>query len=186
MPTSAFNISRLIAELGLKDIRDIPLVERIQPVLTVGDLTAQTPPHVAPSAIFGELISQVVAENGVFEIQCLSAGGGFVDWISVASTAVNLHIKVRPTAIAASEAIVQPLGLTSRDPILSVARQGTILPSGDRGAVASQSALFMGFAPRSIFVPRGSFFSLEGGTVNSGFFFGVGWREVPASEHVPS
>jgi len=182
--TGAFNITRLIAELGLKNV-DLDLIERIQPTMNVGDLSDVTPPHVAPSAIFGGFQAAVPGEVWAMEIQCLSPGGAFIDWISY-QAATNANFTILTASISSGLAVLPPVGQASRDPILSIAKSGTHVFAGAIGAVISSVGNMHTFNVRSIFIPRGSFFSIQGATVNFQTSFGIGWREVPASEHVPS
>ena len=55
MPGGAFNVSQLIRELGLQAVTgdEMRVQETIQPTMRVADLSDVTPPHVAPTAIFG-------------------------------------------------------------------------------------------------------------------------------------
>ncbi len=183
----AFNITRLLAELGLKNVQDLPITERIQPTISVGDLSDVTPPHVAPSAIFGDFQAALVLFRALFEFQCLAPGGAFVEWISWESAVANGNIRIRPAAIGPGLAVLPVAGQASRDPIVSIGRSGVILPSGlPSGAIINANAVFVSFSPRPMFIPRGQFLSVESGATNAAVGFGMGWREVPASEHVPS
>lgn len=188
MPQGAFNVSRLIAELGLKpvDRNVLRVLESIQPTMVVGDLSDVTPPHVAPSAFFGGLLIGGVGTSGALQIQSLAQGGSFVEWLTFdsANTTATFSIQTTdpglPTILAGFQA--------SRDPIVGIARRGDIAVVTVDAPVISQDAAIISFAPRPIFVPRGQFFLIQlgGTTATSNALFGIGWREVPASEHVPS
>jgi len=182
MGTGSFNISRLIAELGLKNVPDMAIVERIQPVVNVGDLAGQTPPHVPPSAIFGETAPGAVAQRAFLEIQCLSPGGAFVDWITIDGAPLAL-MRTAATAVIPAGTIITAFP-TSRDTVVSIARIAAAATTGIRGAVLTD--VRTPSLSRPIFVRRGDFFVLEAGSDDQNFRFGIGWREVPATESVPS
>jgi len=185
----AFNVSKLIRELGLTAVtgEDMRVLETIQPTLLVGDLSDVTPPHVAASAMFGTTITAVAAESGVIELQCLAPGGCFIEWIVTFAGTTNIFMRVTTAAIAGGETVLTPAGQTSRDPLLSIVRSGTITPSGIAEAVVfGTTSAELSFGPNPIFIPRGSFFSLEAVVANQPASLGFGVREVPASEHSPT
>ncbi len=186
MGSGAFNITRLIAELGLKNVSELDVIERIQPVLPIGNLSDLTPPHVAPSALFGNFLPAVVALFGVFEIQCLAPGGAFVDWFSyIGSGDIGVRILVTPQIPAAP--IIAPAGQASRDPVVSVARSDNVVFGGGfEIPTFRQNQNFFTFSARGMFIPRGSFVNFQSQSSNNETSFGIGWREVPATEHVPS
>lgn len=189
MGTGAFNVSRLIAELGLKQLtgEELDVLEKIQPVLQVGDLSDVTPPHVAPSAIFGAFIGGGVGTFGGVQFQSLAPGGSFVEWITFDSTTTNANFMIEttdpgfPTLLAAA-------GQASRDATQTIVRTGALATINALAPVISSTAAIISFTTRPIFIPRGAFFVIQNATAGAGAFafFGVGWREVPASEFVPS
>jgi hypothetical protein len=188
----AFNVARLIAELGLKRVEGRPvmeLAEVIQPTITVGDLSGLTPPHVAPEALFGGLITNIALEAAAVEIQCLAPGGGFLESISIRGPSAG-WLRQSATALIPADPVLANVGQLSRDPVVSVVRVGTVVPSGLEGFDLSTSlsgdAVFYNFAPRGLFIPRGTFLTMEAQVVNIALRFGLVWREVPASESVPS
>lgn len=185
----AFNVSQLIRELGLQTIDGdtMRVLETIQPTMVVGDLSDVTPPHVAPSAIFGLTIAGVVAESGTIEIQCLAPGGLFIEWIITIGTTTNLLARVTTATIAAGLPIIPPAGQTSRDPMVSVVRAGTIIASPLNEFVAFGTASQgLSFGPNPLFIPRGSFFNIQALNNNAAVSLSFGAREVPSSEHSPT
>jgi len=184
----AFNISELVRELGLTAVtsEDLRVLQTIQPVLNVGDLSDVTPPHVAASSMFGFTVTAAGGLLATMELQCLAPGGCFIEWIVVVST-TNVGMRVTTAAIAAGQAVVAPAGQTSRDPIVSVVRQGDVAAPGIAEAVVFGATSFdMSFGPNPIFIPRASFFSLQALVANTAATISFGVREVPASEHVPA
>jgi len=188
MPQGTFNVSRLIAELGLQQIKgdEMRVLETIQPVMNVGALSDVTPPHVAPSAMFGGFAASGPGVAGTVQLQCLAAGGGFIEWLTIQSTTTAVSIRVLDTPITGMTPFANA-GRLSRDPVVSIAAVASIAALGGSSILLDESTNFFSFQPRSLFVPRGSSFVMQG-SAGAGilFFFGFGWREVPASEHVPS
>jgi len=176
----------LIRELGLQTISgdDMRVLETIQPTLLVGDLSDVTPPHVAASAFFGAVIVGAVGLSGTIELQCLAPGGCFIEWITIDSPTVSIAMAVGTAASGAATPVVAA-GLTSRDPIVSRVNtdaSALITPS----VTLAQTGAYFPFNPNPMFVPRGSFFTLQTALVNTTGTVGFGVREVPASEHVPA
>ena len=191
MPQGAFNVSRLIAELGLQQIRgdEMRVLESIQPTMQVGDLSDVTPPHVAPSAIFGSVLIGGVGTAGGVQFHSLAPGGSFVEWITFDSTATNATFGIQ-TVDPAFPTLLPPGGQTSRDPVQTIVRTGAVgfLPGIAGSPVISSTAAILSFSNRPVFVPRGTFFVIQNAMTGAPAFsfFGLGWREVPASEFVPS
>lgn len=188
MAGGAFNVTRLIAELGLKAVtgEEMEVLGKIQPVMQVGNLADVTPPHVAPTALFG---SFAVLGAGLFPtvaIQCLAPGGSFVEWLTMESSTTTVTLRIL-TADPGPTTVVEPAGQASRDPVVSIARSDPVaLILGPRITMQPTTAFFP-FASRPMFIPRGAFLTLQGTTITTGNFnWGLSWREVPASEHVPS
>lgn len=189
MAQGAFNVSRLIAELGLQNIRgdEMRVLETIQPTMDVGNLADVTPPHVAPTAIFGTILIGGVGTAGGVQIQSLAPGGGFIEWITFESSVTNAVFSIQ-TANPGLAVALAPGGQASRDPIVSIATTGNVAVVTTSAPVISQTAAILNFTTRPIFIPRGTFFLLQNtGTGAAAIsFFGFGFREVPASEFVPS
>lgn len=189
MGSGAFNVSQLIAELGLKPAigEDVlRVLSAIQPTMAVGDLSDVTPPHVPPSVLFGDPTTTAAAQHSTVEIQCLGEGGAFVDWLVLDTVTTSVRLQVR-TTLGAAATVVPPTGVLSRDPIRSIARQdpGATI-TGPWVLLNGQTTSFLGFGWKPMFIPRGSVFVMQAAGQNQSFAWGLMWREVPASEHVPS
>jgi len=184
----AFNVSRLIRELGLQVLGADDLMRvrtEIQPVMAVGDLSDVTPPHVAPTALFGRTLLSGGGNTWKFEVQCLAPGGGFCEWIMYNGVA-NALMRVGLTTITAGGVVVPNVGQLSRDPIVSIVRAADSVPAGLPGAILSGAGEFYPMAPRPMFIPRGSFLQFEAGALATVGNLSFVWREVPASEFDPN
>jgi hypothetical protein len=181
----AFNVSRLIRELGLKSIRgdELRVLDTIQPTMSVADLEDWTPAHVGPSVIFGIQPTSGAGTRGIVEIQALSAGGAYVDWIGIFGT-LNCEMRVIPNGSGLTNA-VPPAAFTSRDPIVSVCNQGPIAATGAAFVQLNRNMQTIRFDRSRLFVPRGSFFQIELTPDNSTMSIGFAWREVVASPSEP-
>ncbi len=184
MPATTFNITQLIRELGLKNVDSMDVVERLQPVVTVADLSDLTPAHQAPKALFGAFIAAVVAERFVMEVQCLAPGGLFVDWLAYDSTG-NLRISINATAVAGALPVVAPVGQASRDPVRSIVREGTLPGAVVPGMIVRNEHTFPA-GSIGLFVPRAQFFLIQSASTNIQGDIGFTFWEVPATESAPS
>jgi len=187
----AFNVSQLVRELGLTAVspEDMRVLQTIQPTLQVGNLSDVTPPHVGPSALFGAVTVGAVGERGMFEMRCLAPGGAFVEWILFSTELTGGQFRITTTQAlnpAGGPIVVPSAGQMSRDPVVSLAFQGSQLATGLPSVSIVTSSDQFRFGATPLFVPRGSFFSIESTINNTIAILGIGWREVPASEHVPA
>lgn len=187
MPGGAFNVAELVKTLGLKPVGpdEMRLRQDIQPVLTVGDLSATTPPHEQPAALFGSLVTGAVGTVGMFEIQSLAPGGGYVGWFNQTTAFSTCQVRVA-TAPSGVATVVAPAGQLSRAPVLSILRIGDLVATGLPEILFSTDAQQINFGWRDIYVPHGSFFQVELTALNALSAIGVHWREVLAAENVPA
>jgi len=184
MPGGAFNTSKFIQELGLKPVGpdEMRVLSDIQPVLIAGDLSGTTPPHIAPSAFFGLLLAGAVGLHGTVELQVLSPGGCFIEWISLDSPVVAVQMRVGTVTLGTATPVVAA-GFTSRDPVASLVTTDAVAIGG-ASVTLSQTGIYFPFNPNPMFVPSGSFFSLQTQTANSFGTVGFAIREVPAAENL--
>jgi len=187
MGSGAFNVAQLIAELGLKPVVGedaMRVLNSIQPTMSVGSLQDTTPPHVPPSALFGAFEATGVGVFSNAQIQCLAPGGAFVDWIETRGiTPIEMRVV---TVDPGATTILATAGQVSRDPIVSIARHDPVALIPTPGVFIEEESKIFRFGSHPIFVPRGSFFALTAFLANLTFSWGLGWREVPSSEFVPS
>jgi len=177
----AFNVSKLIDELGLKTIsgETLRILETVQPVLNVGDLEGVTPPHVPASALISATEAAAGGLAATVQVQCLAAGGAIVEWV-IPHGAIPPAMFLRGAGVAG----LAPLAVQqiSRDPIVSIASSGDGVALS--GGVPLDPTVFYNFGPNGIFVPTGSFFILQAVVVNFTSGGGLKWREVPAAENL--
>jgi len=183
----AFNVSQLIRELGLQTISGdtMRVLETIQPTISVGDLGGLTPPHVTASAFFDHFMVGSGGLFGTVEVQCLSPGGLFIDWITYNSTSTS-DFTIRSATALPGGTIETAAGVTSRDPLVSIVRSGNVARISGNGVSLSRNGDIFVFGNKPIFVPRGQFFGFQVNTADTSSEVGFSVREVPASEHVPA
>lgn len=186
MPGGGFNVAALIKELGLKPVGPDEMRVRgdIQPVLIAGDLSATTPAHEQPAAMFGTTISGAPGTAALFELQSLSPGGGFVGFVSsVQSTGVRMRVVTAGSGIST---VLAPAGVLSRAPLVSIVRIGDVAPSAEPFIAFASTLNATQYGWHDIYVPTGSFFQLESASLNNSIQVGIHWREVVAAENVPA
>lgn len=183
----AFNVARLIRELGLKPVAGdetlMRVLQTIQPTLQVGDLSHTTPPHVGASAMFGSIVIGLAAQRGIIELQSLAPGGGFVEWVMVDTNATGAQMRVVTTPSGVAIA-VPSAGQLSRDPVLSTVVRGSVAATGDPSVVIVADIDQFRFGHTPLFIPRGSIFQVEHTVDQQLSFVNFGWREVPAPENL--
>lgn len=181
MAGGSFNTAAFIAELGLKPVGpdEMRVRTEIQPVLIAGDLADTTPPHVTASAFFGQNVASAGGVNATMELQSLGAGGTFVDWVSI-NSAQLVGMRVTAAALGAT-AVVVPAGILSRDTPVSVVRTDALAPSVTDPAFLRAT---QGFAAVELFIPKGSFFSIQSFVSNTTMQVSMKIREVPAAENL--
>ncbi len=179
----SFNIAALVRRLGLKAVaaEDLRVLQTIQPVLPVGNLSDFTPPFVSASAMFAETVLGIAGGTGFMQLQCLAPGGGFIDWFQFRSGFSNGRMRVSATDLGG--AVSTTVGQTSREPVVSIVTSGSNLLINEPGVHLSENGIFIQFGLRPIFVPRGSFFQMQLIFPNLNGDIGFGWREVPAAEN---
>ena len=184
MPGGAFNTSKFIEALGLKPVGpdEMRVSSSIQPVLIAGDLSQQTPPHIAASAFFGTTLVGGVGLHGTVELQVLAPGGCFVEWVSIDSPVVAMSMRVGPVSLGTATPLAAA-GFTSRDAVQSRAFTDAVAVGG-ASVILSQSGIYWPFNPNPMFVPSGSFFSLQTQIANTTGTVGFAIREVPAAENL--
>jgi len=184
----AFNVAAPIRRLGLKNARDMPVTERIQPTISVGNLADLTPATRPPANLYAGLQGAVALLQQIVEVRSLGPGGCYIDelWFGSAFTAAVAYVAASGSIVGAP---VVPVMVLSNEARISEVRVSNILPTGRAGVflsgVAGANPFF--FSERGWFIPRGVSFYMEANVINAGDFrWGVGVRDVPATEFVPS
>jgi len=199
--SSTFNVARFLKELGVKNVTELPLVARNQPVTVMADLSALTPQHIPASGSAGGFAGNVAGEFGQFQILCLSAGGLFIDAGYMNSAAGGQVWFIFPVdgsgginggipPVLTAGGTVLPFARQSRDLPISEIRFGTsatnigALNNAPRQTPAFPGDHFINVGPGVIYLEMGSVFVMQSVLANNGIsgFFTI--REVPASEAV--
>lgn len=178
MAESSFNITAFARRLGLKNVKELPLIERVQPVVSVGEFAPLTPALVPPAFIAGGLLTAVVGEVGALAVQALGPGGTFVTLLSTAISARVAIVGVNPglaTTLVLSAASNEGAGVSR----VTMGTQVSTLTNVNASILAGQVI-------PPLYIPRGQFFLVEANIVNVVQSFAVFGSDVPASEDVPS
>ena len=195
MGEGSFNVQEIARQLGLKDIRELPIIRAIQLTIPASDSSTLGPPLLAPEAWFGGLRVAVAAQRGGIQVHSLGAGGCWITEVhfKVASSSIqgfrftieeNNPLAGDPLAIALAG---QQMGPTD---VLSTVNIGvTTTPFGSDEvptlgagvANGTQEALVKEF-----FVPRGRFFTLVATDVLKQVEFAIRVRDVPAAALTPT
>ena len=75
MAQGAFNVSKLIEQLGLKNVLDMPVRENIQPVIALDSMAGFVPANIGRRFLAGGIPPANVAEFSTFELISLDPGG---------------------------------------------------------------------------------------------------------------
>lgn len=183
MPESSFNITAFARRLGLKNIRELPLIERVQPTVSIGEFAPLTPALVPPAFISGGFQAVVAAQFSAFSVQSLGPGGCFC---SILSAVAGFGGAYRVGVLAVDPGLAT---LITRSPVsnegpgASIARRGTVAAA----VLTDNDALFAsGQVIPPLYIPRGSFYYMEAFTVAVAMQAGLFVSDVPASESEPS
>lgn len=181
MGESSFNITAFARRMGLKNVRELPLVERVQPVVSVGEFAQLTPALVPPAFLAGGLLAAVAAQVGTYSVQALGPGGTFVSILSFNVFGASYRLKVVGVNPALPTLLNREV-ISNEGAGASIARMGTRVPAFTN----SDPQLTAGEVIPPVYVPRGQFFVVEAATVNlittAAFFV----SDVPATEDTPS
>lgn len=182
MSGGAFNISRLIRELGLKNA-EIPVIESIQPTMPLASMAGQVPVHVGAVAMGGGYSAATAAEHSAYQIQVLDPGGLVIQWISALDITATFMVTVQPIPIPWLTR--GPVALTVQqfnngNPTLSQLDVGTAAAPVTTVPAFRREILACPFAP--LFVPRGSYLWVVRETPNSAAWLSLCWCGITASE----
>lgn len=175
MGEGQFNIADFIRRIGLKNIREMPVIESVQPVSVVGDQSGLTPRYEAPSGYFGGNVGPVAGQRAIMELTSLGLGGCVVKAFVVQSIA-NIITQIGDPVIATAATLA---GLTSNETPLSLGRLGNAVAPGGVNAFLRPDQVY----PIEFYLPRGQAFRLLPDTDNVSIFGTVWFADVPASEH---
>lgn len=179
-----WNFSGWMNALGLKRADQPELIYGVQPVVVMGDQSAQVSPILAPVAWEGGFAAAILARNTALSLSSKSGGGLFVRQVVVSSTAVTacrFRIVEGPgeTMLNLVATVVQNM---APDPVVSTVQFGTV--------AAAPTSVFPSFevlgSGDSILVDP--FYVREGFTVelviqtqNLSATMSILWEELPAA-----
>lgn len=190
MAQGHFNVAEFIRRMGLKNVKDMPVIEAVQPTVIVGELAGLAPSLVPPRALYGGAVTGGAGFFPYNAILSLAPGGTWVDYGEFVGPGNDPLWGVLPIASVTGGTGSFPPNTLSNETPLAVVRFGVngaqLLTTGGGAAV-----LPTGIAGKSsvnglpVFVPRGQALVFEGGaniTMKSSWIV----RDVPASEGEPS
>jgi len=195
MPEGSLNIGELARQAGLKNVRDLPVIQSIQPVITGPDASGIMPPLLPPEMWVGGAEGIEALERPAFQIRSLGPGGCFID-------EMHLHL------IGDLNGARFQIALDGVDPLLAPLAGLALVPQ-NFGVGTVRTTVIMGvtltvplanlpsigppvangeyayWPLKPFFLPRGSLFTLQGRDVNTHMNFAVRIRDVPAASLTP-
>jgi len=187
VPEGSFNIGRLVAQLGLKNVRELPIAENIQPVMIAGQGGDLVAPLIPPQAWAGREIIAVIGEHAAIQLQVFGTGGAYVDvYFGRFRGAGEIEFRLRIDP--GDPLVVDPLGIASQTFNTGPVNVSSLFLSGTTTVAAS--SLIPAFAASSssaaplpgvlgIFVPNGFRLTIQCDSPNESANFALFWKEVP-------
>ena len=187
MAQGAFNVSKLIEQLGLKNVLDMPVRENIQPVIALDSMAGFVPANIGRRFLAGGIPPANVAEFSTFELISLDPGGcvvfGLIQAAAFASQLVTVT-QTPPVVWGLSGPVahnVQPFG---SEPSACRLNAGTVV-----AAPSSLNPVFdlMGAGWNvPMFLPHGSRMIVTARTANASFNMTFQCMGIAASQFEPS
>ena len=185
MPTSSYNVTRLLAELGLKNIIEMPVSSTIQPTLSLDSMAGQVPLHQSAVSMFGGDAPSVVGEHAGIQIKSLDPGGVVLEWFEQTNPVAMIMQMMSGTPIAWDTGpTLLPSQTFGEAPVQSTVEFGYTI-----GIPPSNTPRVLGILrPRwgKLLIPRGSFFVIRNIAANFPISFGLQLTAVAATESEPS
>lgn len=187
MAEGSLNIGELVRQLGLKNVRELPVTERIQPVIIVADGAPLVAPLIPPMAWSGEDNLAVVGERNAW--QFLARRDCFVRLMRIAgSDSCRVRIDRDGTDPLAADplSLVGPIFNLGPTNVLSTTVFGstTVLIAA---AFADSHAFDKNVAwDVEWFLPKGSLLTLQHTSVDLQIEWSVLWTEVLSPALTPT
>jgi hypothetical protein len=188
MPQGAFNVSRLLRELGLKNIIEMPVRTEIQPTINLDSMAGQIPVHVGGVAIMGGKAQANALEASAFKLTCRDPGGGILMSIQRGASSIlrmDLFDGASQTAWGAAGPVPMKVLNFTNNPTRSILESGSWAVTA--GADAIEIAQFVGapdYAP--LYIPPGGVLELSGNVVNSSRTLTLLYCGITATEADPA
>lgn len=182
MPTGTYNISRLLRELGLKNVAEMPLRESIQPVIPLASMAGQVPVHVGSVALSGGVASAAAAQRSAFQLQILDPGGAVLQWVHDLSDNVSgIFTSETPLVWSTGPTLTRVVQFNNGVPSPSIMNMGAVAG----GALLTDPEIgelmpVAQFAP--LYIPRGHYLQIIDTATNDEFRLTVCWCGITATE----
>lgn len=194
MAEGAFNIQEIAKQLGLKDIRELPIIRAIQLTLPAGAESADLgPPMLAPSAWVGLATLIVLLERGSIQLLSLAPGGSMIEelWYSEQATALNgFRFKISSTNPfpGLPELTVNKQELSPTPTVSRFFGGTTTVPLGSNNPSFGQPVAGGSGRPmqRRWHLPKGQFFSFQARDANNHAEFALRFTDLPAANLTPT
>lgn len=185
MPTGSYNVSRLLEELGLKNVLEMPVRPEIQPVIQLDSMAGQVPAHVGSVALIGGQTGAQAGELSIMDLNVLDPGGGILMFVN--RRTLNTFYEIRLSTVPTAFATVGPtrltnLNFTNGPPTPSFADVGSTLEAatGITFQFGDSGFGWSGYAP--LYVPRGTHLKISTLGVTQELRIGLGWCGITATE----
>lgn len=182
MPTGSYNISRLIAELGFKNVAEMPVLPSIQPTIPLASMAGQVPVHVGSVALGGGVASAVVGQRSAFQLQVLDPGGAVLQFIhDITVNASGIFVSDTPLVWATGPTPTSVQQFNNGPPSPSLVSLGAVAG----GAALTDPEVTVNFpvaqfAP--LYIPRGSYLQLIDSATNKEYRTTICWCGITATE----
>lgn len=183
MPTGSFNVQRLTAELGLKNVIEMPVGLSMQAVIPLETMAGMVPVHQSPQAMFGGLAQAFAAEHSTVEISSLDPGGVYLEYFQQSGgvpTTVSVRTGQNPVIYSGVGPIVNPPQDFQTDGVLSTVTHGTVVAA----PLANTPELLLGTLAlvHPIWLERGQRIVISALTANAAFRFNLVLMAIVATQ----
>lgn len=187
MPQGSYNVSRLLAELGLKNVIDMPVSQSIQPTIPLASMLGQVPYHSAPMALFGgDVVGAAAPQHSAIELVSLDPGGGLLLYFYQSPGAAPPRLRIEITDPAFPMAwtvgpVNHPAQNFGDEDVLTTVASGTTLNAAP--AVAPTILELLPASAPALWVPRGKRVRVIN-AVSGGFGIGfaLAWMGIAATQ----
>ena len=172
----------MLAELGLKNVLELPLAKTIQATMPLGSLAGQVPAHVGSSVIWGGLQGAVVGQVSTFELHCLDPGGGVFNWWHQSSfqNICTMALQTVETVWLTGPFACNPMQMNN-NPSVSRFSRGTnavIHTAADPEIQLPMPS--SNYAP--MYIPKGSFLTISPASTTAAMRFVMSYTGITATE----
>jgi hypothetical protein len=186
VPTGSYNVTRLLAELGLKNVIEMPVAPTIQPTIPLDTLRGNVPLLQRSVAVYGGTVAAVALEFSAIRVVSLDPGGVSLEWFAQPSgLPLTFTLRVDPLVTGVlNNAVAHPPQIFGNDPVISTVTSGSLV-----GAPIAALPIIIDIpisAHGRLHLPRGFQLTLEDDVVNSNSVFGLCLSTFGATEAEPA